>query len=241
LDLSVDKFIIEDDLSVLAARARISNSSYSSRPIGRSYPLGQFRKILANSETCPLCSLVVKSVTEPGIHTDGFSLEDLESKLKAHFEAECYANWEIDGRNSTNSRSVKGRTRRIHLRWYYKELEDLQLVHEKRLKDLYLVFVAPERYLRLNADGPNVWERDALFLGRRIIADEYNYVKMKSWLDLCVHQHDSKCDNEKGHEFREMIEQSYFGVVDVLDMCLKPLPYVKDVPEGRIPSVSCKI
>lgn len=210
--------------------------------MNRSYLIGCLEEILKEVKTCPLCSLVARSLLDSSMIAYGektwenSSISDLESKFKRHLRAECHANWEVDGRSSTSPRSAKGLTRRIHLRWHDEKLKDSPLIPEKGPRDSYLVFVAPEKYLRFNADGSNVWEKEALFLGRRIIENEYSHVKMKSWLDLCRGRHDGKCANDCDQEFEDMINQSYFGVIDVLDMCLKPLPYVLEVTKGGLQS-----
>jgi len=47
---------------------------------------------------------------------------------------------------------------------------------------------------------------------------------MKSWLDQCSDHHGPACIGYNDDEFLEMATQSYFGVIDTLDMCLKSLP-----------------
>ncbi|KAK0707287.1 heterokaryon incompatibility protein-domain-containing protein [Lasiosphaeris hirsuta] len=56
---------------------------------------------------------------------------------------------------------------------------------------------------------------------------------MKSWIDLCVKKHGSGCQNKHGKssEFRQLVESTYFGVIDVIGMQLKPLPIVSGQPE----------
>ena len=134
--------------------------------------------------------------------------------------AQCYVNWEIDGRAALNSDDgrVGGRTRRIHLIW-----------DDESLKDSYLVFVAPERYRRPNSDARRVWGNEALFLGRNIDIEMGNQALIKSWLDLCRKTHQGPCRDdtlmERSAEFGDIISQSYFGVIDVLDMQLTSLPF----------------
>ena len=140
-------------------------------------------------------------------------------KLRTYDSAQCYVNWELDGRAFSRDQDgrVNGRTRRIHLIW-----------DDERLKDCYLVFVAPESYLRPNSDARPVWGNEALFLGRTIDTETGNKALIKSWLELCRKTHQGPCRDdptmESSIEFGDIMSQSYFGVIDVLDMQLTSLP-----------------
>lgn len=175
--------------------------------------LGALGKILDKSETCPFCSLVIKSITDPQDDTN------LPAYLSSR-EAICYVNWEIDGREAVRGPDglKKSRTRRIHLSW-----------SDSSLKDSYLVFVAPERYYRPNSDAKYVWGDEALFLGRDIDTKRGIRALIKSWLDLCSKSHGGQCQDartvERHSDFGDMISQSYFGVIDVYNVQLTSLPY----------------
>ncbi|KAL9112354.1 MAG: hypothetical protein Q9187_007790 [Circinaria calcarea] len=215
LDLNLDKFILKDerlrDSARIARPASLAHYSPKSRNL--QYSLGTLAEIVAKSDSCPLCSLVAIS-SNPTTH---------EELLKST----CFANWEVDGRTVTEDGPLRARTRRIHLRW-----------DNPSLKDSYLVLVAPKRYLRFNSDAAGVWEKDALFLGREFEPGGSNHVLMKSWLDSCTFDHGPKCSTRRDREFEDMVEQSYFGVVDVLDMRLTSLPMFSDNPsdDARITS-----
>ena len=143
----------------------MSDISLKSRSTRKS--LGNLADIQGRSKICPFCSLVIQST----LPVDNFRTYD---------GAQCYVNWELDGRAFSRAQDgrVSSRTRRIHLVW-----------DDKRLKDLYLVFVAPERYLRPNSDSRRVWGNEALFLGRTIDTEMGNQALIKSWLDLCRETH----------------------------------------------------
>ena len=126
----------------------------------------------------------------------------------------CFVNWEIDGRDNDPNSGRKARTRRIRLHW-----------NNKLVSDSYLVFVAPQRLFDINSDSQGSWEREAFFLGRELRTDGNNQVLMKSWLDQCSEHHGPSCSGDHNNEFLEMATQSYFGVIDTLDMCLKSLPF----------------
>jgi Heterokaryon incompatibility protein (HET) len=141
-------------------------------------------------------------------------------------------NWEVDGREGSQG-LAKGRTRRIHLKWQSKTLQD------DALMDSYLVFMAPERYSRFNSDAQHVWGDEALFLGRSIGHSCGNQALVKSWLDLCRDSHHGPCKatGEWVEEFDSMIEESYFGVIDVVDLQLTTLPRYPDPDTAEVRSV----
>jgi hypothetical protein len=93
------------------------------------------------------------------------------------------------------------------------------------------VFVAPKRLFEFNSDSRGSWEREAFFLGRELETGGNNQVLMKSWLDQCSEHHGPACAGDQSDEFHEMVRQSYFGVIDCLDMCIKSLP----VRDGKTP------
>ena len=183
----------------------MSNFSLKSRSTRKS--LGSLSGIQTRSERCPFCSLVIQSILPI-------------DELRSHDSARCYLNWELDGRAFSRDQEgpANGRTRRIHLVW-----------DDENLKDSYLVFVAPERYLRPNSDARRVWGDEALFLGRTIDIETGNQALIKSWLELCRKTHRGPCRDdttmESSVDFGKIISQSYFGVIDVLDMQLTSLPF----------------
>ncbi len=183
----------------------MSDISLKSRPTKKS--LGALADIRGRSEICPLCSLVIQSILPV-------------DSSRTYDSAQCYVNWELDGRAVSGNQDDQrnGRTRRIHLVW-----------DDERLKDLYLVFVAPEIYNRPNSDARRVWGDEALFLGRTIIGEMGNQALIKSWLELCCETHQGPCRDdttmESSVEFGDILNQSYFGVIDVLDMQLTSLPF----------------
>ena len=163
---------------------------------------------------CPLCILVLQSLEKPTEFANNTALPTSEvlASLKER-KSICFVNWEIDGRDNDPFSGRKARTRRLHLHW-----------NNKHVQDSYLVFVAPKRLFEINSDSRGSWEREAFFLGRELEIAGNNQVLMKSWLDQCVEQHGPACSGDHNDEFFDMVQQSYFGVIDCLDMCLKSLP-----------------
>ena len=222
LNLSADKFIINDDSAVTSKNVlnpflpqphptRISDFPLRSK--SRKHSLGTLSRILGESSTCALCSLIINSITSPNRVAHN-------QEYLSYPEASCYVNWEIDGRKDVRGDAgrVKGRTRRLHLSWTC-----------SNLADSYLVFVAPERYIRPNSDALCVWRDEALFLGRNIDTEGGSRALIKSWLDLCCKSHRAPCTDIRNvwrqSKFGHMISQSYFGVIDIYNMRLTSLPY----------------
>jgi hypothetical protein len=177
--------------------------------------LGTFLEILERGRGgCPLCTLVLQSLEKPTefANTTALSTSEVIASLKER-ESICFVNWEIDGRDNDPFSGRKARTRRLHLHW-----------NNKQVQHSYLVFVAPKRLFEINSDSRGSWEREAFFLGRKLEFAGNNQVLMKSWLDQCSEQHSSSCSGDHDDEFLDMVQQSYFGVIDCLDMCLKSLP-----------------
>ncbi|KAL3425211.1 hypothetical protein PVAG01_04492 [Phlyctema vagabunda] len=216
LDLSMDKFVIYSGRHT-QFRQGSRSSKFALRSGTDTHEVGCFREIQARSETCSFCYLVLMSIERPEESRDAngdglqYSLDGTPDDPNP--EAICYVNWEIDGRENNEGFSGKARTRRLHLHW-----------SDKSLKDSYLVYVAPQRLFDFNSDSQGSWDKEAFFLGRELRPDCNNQVLMKSWLDQCHEHHGQRCSGDQDHEFMAMAEQSYFGVIDVLDMCLKSLP-----------------
>lgn len=223
----MDKFVIYDGIFRPSKKPSTHpfpgddrhSSDFSLKSGGATYQVGTLNDIQARSETCSFCFLVLKSVEKPAVSmVSNSEIPNHVSSVRFNLdvpnpEAICYVNWEIDGRGNDRSVGIKARTRRLHLRW-----------DDKALKDSYLVFVAPQRLFDFNSDSQGSWEREAFFLGRELRTDSSNQVLMKSWLDQCYQHHGVLCAGVQSPEFVEMATQSYFGVIDVLDMCLKSLP-----------------
>lgn len=204
----MDKFVIYDGVFRPPKKASgpSHRSDFSLKSGSGLFQLGTLNDIEERSalDGCPLCKLVVKSLDK---HTDAV-LASL--RLRGSI---CFVNWEIDGRDNDPFSGRKARTRRLHLRWNY-----------KNVADSYLVFVVPKRLFEFNSDSRGSWEREAFFLGRELETGGNNQVLMKSWLDQCSEHHGPACSGDQSDEFHEMVRQSYFGVIDCLDMCIKSLP-----------------
>jgi len=142
--------------------------------------------------------------------------------------ADIYLTWEVDGRQrAAESDRLINRTRRIRLTWKEKDGKE---------ETVYLVFVAPTGARRLNSDAYASKATETHFLGRGLFDTREKQALMKSWIDLCVGKHGLGCQNKHGKssEFRQLVKSTYFGVIDVIDMQLKPLPFVNGQPERYV-------
>ncbi|KAF2270472.1 HET-domain-containing protein [Lojkania enalia] len=134
-------------------------------------------------------------------------------------KAECYVTWQLDGRELIrhprhhNVTETRPRTRRIRLEW-----------DRDAFPESYLVLVAAEAKQLTDPSSQRLWESDAYFLGRYINSAAKNHALVKSWLEICDGSHQDLCKIDRGDDFRSMRSKSYFGVVDVHQMCLTSLP-----------------
>ncbi|KAK4065516.1 hypothetical protein Trihar35433_7636 [Trichoderma harzianum] len=144
---------------------------------------------------------------------------EVRSEVKAR-NTTCRLVWELDGRDSLDPSSRK-RTRRLRIRW-----------SQERLKayEAYLVLAAPASYDESNLDYPLLLNEETQFLGRRIgpVVNKRNLIR--EFLRLCENNHDERCTGKLGIEdpFAETLKQSYFGVIDIQNQNLVPLPYTNN-------------
>ncbi|KAK5467513.1 hypothetical protein LTS15_000486 [Exophiala xenobiotica] len=226
LGLAVDKFVMPDDVPTPAYNPNKSMRPDSDantpglvksamRSGGPPFKLGSLWDIQRRQHHCVLCSLLAQSVEQ----------RDLNKALKQHGPellelAQCELSWEIDGREylDTTTGLIKNRTRRLRAQWSHPALRQF---------GSYLVFVAPEQPWRPNSEVQATSRREVHFLGRKIDPHKGRTALIKSWLDLCRYHHDEHCQDEyKGtEEFEKMLGESYFGVLDVVNMQLCVLPH----------------
>ncbi|KAJ5007010.1 hypothetical protein K4K48_001414 [Colletotrichum sp. SAR 10_66] len=222
LDLGVHCFKVQPG-STKPAGKPVQDQPASIRSYTTPHHLGSLSDIRNRSSECEMCALIIDSVEEAGTQNPTGDVLDAAAE-HALENAKCSISWEIDGREASRSKTrghnpantVRGITRRMHIRWDH-----------PRLSDAYLVYVAPERFARTASDADRVWAKDSLFLGRKITEDIENQALIRSWLDLCQKSHRGPCRQNKEAgvgRFVEMVSHSYFGVIDVQNMQLTQLP-----------------
>ncbi|OQE21240.1 hypothetical protein PENSTE_c012G03347 [Penicillium steckii] len=212
LDLTVDKFIIGTEPSIID----LSNSSRRYEPqkarenfrvkSGSNWENFSTLKYMSEHlDTCQLCLLLHRTMIRYGNNLPR--------------ETSCSLAWEIHGRESRKSGFSK-KTRRIRLAWNDPS---------KNQQEAYLVLVAPHDPQRPNSDASARYQKEKHFLGRGFGDRKEKQALMKSWIDLCVEDHE-KCKDNYGttDAFKNLIRESYFGVIDVVDMQLKWLPKKRD-------------
>ena len=206
LNLSIEKFVIEDDKA-----AEIRPSLDSLRLANERFRLGTLDSITERAATCPLCHLVVNSIGKD-------VLKDVDAT-----RAVCHLTWEMDGRLSVDSRRPLGqkRTRRLRVTW-----SDTLL----KAFESYLVLAAPSKYADSDLDYPKQLNRETRFLGRRFGATENKKNLIREFLRLCETNHDRRCTEKIGIEdpFFETLMEPYFGVIDIENDRLVPLPFRMD-------------
>jgi len=228
LGLSIDKFVIPDDVptSVYNSNKSMKPDSGTNTPRlvnsvmrsgGPPLKLGSLGDIQHRQRHCVLCNLLARSVEQ----------RDLNKALKQHGPgllelAHCELSWEIDGREylDTTTGLIKNRTRRLRVQWSHPALQQF---------GSYLVFVAPEQDWRPNSEAQASSRREVHFLGRNIEPHKGRTALIKSWLDLCRYHHNEHCQDkyEGTEEFEKMLGESYFGVLDVVNMQLCVLPHLR--------------
>ncbi|KAK7934701.1 hypothetical protein PG985_000196 [Apiospora marii] len=216
LDLSVHKFIIN--------RSRFTQSHSSGNSAhGRSMSLnsgdgkrvfGRLDQVKERCGTCRFCDLAYRAVQR-------------YSGIRVGANTNLFLTWEVDGRQITKGERAINCTRRIRLSW--RETSGKE-------ESVYLVLVAPKGSRRINSDAYASNAKESHFLARGLVDNKEKQALMKSWIDLCVNNHGSKCKNTHGtnRDFRRLIKSTYFGVVDVIDMQLKALPIINGKPERYV-------
>ncbi|KAL1855810.1 hypothetical protein VTK73DRAFT_8470 [Phialemonium thermophilum] len=200
LRLSVAKFRIQEDPSGEAS----CPSASAEVAIGR-YPLGTMTQIRDSAQKCDLCDLVAFTVRDAGVpHTD---------------DVTCHLIWEIDGRVSADPAAGHGatRTRRLRICWGGSKL---------KLYEDYIMLRAAQKYDRSDVDYPSLLNDETQFLGRRIGSNCNKKNLIREFLRLCETGHDYRCTAKLGYEdpFRKTLTEPYFGVIDMENENLVPLP-----------------
>lgn len=219
LELTRAKFIVNDHPSasttagLLGASSTDSNSSsnFGFASGSRSVRLGPLWRIRISGFKCPFSRLVLHSLHgQPNsrLLTRDSDLDPTDAAHRREISnATCYASWQLDGRemiqeNDSDSTTTRARTRRILLHW-----------DQGGFPDSYVVLVTEQP-----------WASSGLFLGRHVDSARTSPQLIKSWIELCQTDHGPLCAVEPGKEFKAMIAEPYFGVIDVNQMQLTQLP-----------------
>lgn len=213
LDFSLDKFIVSKPTPVVdmiqnryGYESRKSNDNFRLNSGASLKNFATLRELQNRRDDCAFCDLAFRAIER---YSGSAAVDDCTS---------CSLRWEVHGREEdSRSAFVVNSTRRIRLTWDEKT---------GNTQEVYVIYVAPRDALRPNSDATSRWERETRFLGRDFGDQKEKQALIKSWLDLCIHDHSDECRDTNDHrnEFRNLIEETYFGVIDVADMQLKSLP-----------------
>ncbi|EMC93552.1 hypothetical protein BAUCODRAFT_245388 [Baudoinia panamericana UAMH 10762] len=214
LQITPESFLIKDDLGSIGHRniaSSLRNDGHALRTGAREFELGTLQTVVDRASACTLCALISAALKRAG---RAYNLGDSS--------AVCYARWEVDGQHARGpSRraaiaSVR-RTRRLRIVWR---------AGERVVWEAFLILVAGSTPFSPNSDASAQSQTYRTFLGRKIEANNRKQALIKSWLDLCRKHHGEVCKVDIAHprEFDELIGETYFGVIDVVDLQLKPLP-----------------
>lgn len=203
LDLRVDRFLIGAN--------GFTATTQSLRLTSVPFLLGTLDAIRARTK-CRLCSLVSSTIPP-----DSESLNRITEN-----EVTCHLIWELDGRFRE---SEMPRTRRLRIRWSKESL---------RPHEAYLVLSASSKYDKSDLDYPSLLNEETQFLGRRLGPTVNKTNLIREFLRLCENSHDERCTKQLGIErdFANPLSQPYFGVIDIRNECLVPLPTTRE--NGRL-------
>ncbi|KAK6858912.1 heterokaryon incompatibility protein-domain-containing protein [Apiospora arundinis] len=203
LGLRRSSFLIEDEQ---LPGSRLSLESL--KLANQQFNLGTLSQVREKEGICSLCALVNKAASNTDIAAD----------------AECYLLWEIDGHEPatlTGSGGGARLTRRLRICWKDPKLKDYEA---------YMVLAAPPRYDRADLNYRGLLKKETQFLGRRLGASENKKNLIREFLRLCERYHPPHCRRQLGIEsaFWNTLREPYFGVIDIENDMLVPLPFEGD-------------
>ncbi|RYP66470.1 hypothetical protein DL770_008792 [Monosporascus sp. CRB-9-2] len=212
LDLGIDKFIISspskttpqprDHTNANKLKAG-GNSNFTLKTGIRPQLFAELGQLRDNRSQCQFCNFVSNAV-------ERYSRRDIPRNTK------CFLTWQVDGRCEDTAGRVINKTRRLRLSWAG-DVNDGQV---------YLVLAAPTNTPSTGLDSPAPWVKGAHSLGREFHDQAEKQALIKSWLDLCHKEHGDTCRETHGttEDHLKLVGETYFGVIDVVDMQLKALP-----------------
>lgn len=189
-------------------------------------PFATLEDVMRQGHTCAFCQLLWRAVSW---YRGGGSRRQSIAGPPAAARTQLFVAWEVDGRERKGGGQLVNRSRRIRVSW--KEGTENGsggpgvTAATGRRDCVYLVLMAQQRA------APNASAHNR-FLGRAWPTQESKQELMRGWIDTCAGRHGGGCSewHGSGPEFMQLLEGTYFGVIDTLDMQLKPLPIVNGQP-----------
>ncbi|KAK7751120.1 hypothetical protein SLS62_006949 [Diatrype stigma] len=229
LDLRIEKFLIDSNPFneathrwdyANADRMKTHGSSHFTLKTGISpQEFADVNELRAKGKQCQFCKLASTAIAR-------YSRGNIPGNTK------CFLTWQVDGRGDDTvrkrprggdtARRIINKTRRLRLSWG----EDVNK------GQVYLVLAAPNNAPSIGIEAPAPWGMDTQSLGREFHDDIEKQALIKSWLDLCHNEHGDTCSETHGKsvDHLNLVRESYFGVIDVVDMQLKSLPIENGTP-----------
>ena len=185
---------------------------WSSSGDGFSCPQRSLQDYYRQRHGCQFCDLVLRAI-------------ERYSKHIVSLTAQISLAWEVDGRQKTEIGKLLSRTRRLRLWW--PDQDD-------KATSVYFILIAPSEP-RASPTG-TIKAVNPHFLARAPIKVPEKQALMKSWVDLCVNHHGAICKETHSAkaDYKKLVSSTFFGVVDVVDMQLKSLPFVNGEPERYV-------
>jgi Heterokaryon incompatibility protein (HET) len=199
----------------------------SGRPRQKLGTLGEIRQ--AAREECAFCKLLADAVQEYCCTTTDPDGEEVRLKV-SDYEV-VHVSWEIDGHTRRHhGDQTQNVSRRLLLSW----------TDRGQPRDAYIVYVPPQNPNLPNSDATTEYHAHDNFFGRPISSNKGKQALIRSWIDKCDPKHSDTCKPhvEYTEAFRDLMNQNYFGVIDVIDMQLKKLPFNDDYEPEKFVALS---
>jgi Heterokaryon incompatibility protein (HET) len=163
----------------------------------------------ATRYVCSFCRLVVKAVEK--YRSPGGGSDDIP----------IHVGWIIDG-HRVEPLQTHNVSRRLLLSWCENGVT----------KEAYFVYVPPQDPNLPNSDALAAIHTQDGFFARKNQPHKGKQALIRSWIDICDKEHRDKCQRDETYleAFKDLVDQTYFGVIDVVDMQLKKLPMKDDFP-----------
>ncbi|EJT75163.1 hypothetical protein GGTG_05100 [Gaeumannomyces tritici R3-111a-1] len=167
-------------------------------------PFATLAQLHARKSNCRLCAAVWDAVS-------------YEGQEQLPINTILYISWEIDGRVELGKDRFIKKSRRIRISWKPDPAAASSLQQY-----IFIICLA----------HPEATPSERRFLGRRVVQESDKISLIRSWIILCAGGHGQGCrsslspGNSAQEQFYQLVEGPYFGVIDVVDMQLKPLPKI---------------
>lgn len=155
--------------------------------------------------------------------------EEKNDEPDVNLSSECSMVWEVDGRQARGRRTgtTSGEEEDIQYSNVSRRIRFWWEQRDEKVQESYILFVPPPDPMVPNADGSGYqrgkWAK-AEFLARDFDPEKSQYALIGSWLDICD-KHEPKCTEVyEPDRFEILRNQTWFGVIDVVQMRLCRLP-----------------